>query len=98
IVANPPYIAEGDPHLVQGDLRFEPASALVAAEQGLRDLRRIVAGAPAHLAPGGWLLLEHGHAQGEAVRALLAAEGFAGVATRRDLGGQERITGGQWPC
>lgn len=98
IVANPPYIAEGDPHLVQGDLRFEPVTALVAAEQGLRDLRRIVDAAPSHLSPGGWLLLEHGHDQGEAVRALLAAQGFDGIATRRDLGGQERITGGQWPC
>lgn len=98
VVANPPYIAEGDPHLVAGDLRFEPTGALVAAEAGLRDLRRIIDGAPAHLAPGGWLLLEHGYEQGEAVRALLRAQGFADVATRRDLGGQERISGGRWPC
>lgn len=98
VVANPPYIAEGDPHLAAGDLRFEPAGALVAAEAGLRDLRRIIDGAPAHLAPGAWLLLEHGYDQGEAVRALLRAQGFADVATRRDLGGQERISGGRWPC
>lgn len=98
IVANPPYIAGDDPHLDQGDLRFEPRSALVAPDAGLADLRRIADGAPAQLAPGGWLLLEHGHEQGGAVRALLVERGFTTVATRRDLGGQERITGGRWPC
>ncbi|HET8731777.1 MAG TPA: peptide chain release factor N(5)-glutamine methyltransferase [Moraxellaceae bacterium] len=98
VVANPPYIAEDDPHLGEGDLRFEPATALVAAEQGLRDLRCIISAAPMHLARGGWLLLEHGHDQGAAVRDLLNARGFMTVATRRDFGGNERISGGQWPC
>lgn len=98
IVANPPYIAADDPHLAQGDLRFEPASALVAGPDGLDDLRRIVAEAPPHLYRDGWLLLEHGHDQGPAVRGLLLEEGFAEVATRRDYGGNDRITGGRWPC
>lgn len=98
IVANPPYIAEDDPHLAQGDLRFEPASALVAGPDGLEDLRAIVAQAPAYLFRDGWLLLEHGFDQGGAVRALLQDKGFADVATRRDLGGNDRITGGRWPC
>lgn len=98
VVANPPYIRADDPHLGQGDLRFEPASALVAAEAGLRDLRLIAEGARAHLYTDGWLLLEHGHDQGEAVRALLRDNGFVAVATRRDYGGNDRITGGRWPC
>lgn len=98
VVANPPYIAADDPHLAQGDLRFEPASALVATGQGLDDLRRIIDGAPAHLFPEGRLLLEHGYDQGEAVRQLLIGRGFADVATRQDLGGNDRITGGRWPC
>jgi len=96
VVANPPYIADDDPHLAQGDLRFEPASALVSAESGLADLRHIVDAAPAHLEAGGWLLLEHGFEQGAAVRELLAARGFSTIETRRDLGGQERISGGRW--
>lgn len=98
IVANPPYIAAGDLHLAQGDLRFEPATALVAGPDGLDDLRRIAAEAPAHIFRDGWLLLEHGHDQGAAVRRLLLDQGFAEVATRRDLGGNDRITGGRWPC
>lgn len=98
LLSNPPYIAPGDPHLEQGDLRFEPRSALVAGEGGLQDLRRIAEAAPAHLSAGGWLLLEHGNEQGPAVRELLHRQGFADIATRRDLGGQERITGGRWPC
>ena len=98
IVANPPYIAEGDPHLVQGDLRFEPASALVAPEQGLGDLRHIIDGARAHLFRDGWLLLEHGHDQGRHVREILQEHGFAEVVSRRDLGGNERCSGGRWPC
>ncbi|MCQ4164582.1 peptide chain release factor N(5)-glutamine methyltransferase [Tahibacter harae] len=95
IVSNPPYIAVQDPHLSQGDLRFEPVGALASGADGLDDLRRIVAGACLHLRPGGWLLLEHGYDQGEAVRALLTAAGFADVATWRDLGGQERVSGGR---
>lgn len=96
IVGNPPYIAAADRHLSEGDVRFEPASALVAGEDGLDDIRRIVAEAPEHLEAGGWLLLEHGYDQAEAVRALFAARGFAAVESRRDLGGHQRITLGQW--
>lgn len=96
IVGNPPYIAAADRHLSEGDVRFEPASALVAGEDGLDDIRRIVAEAPEHLEAGGWLLLEHGYDQAEAVRALFAARGFAALESRRDLGGHQRITLGQW--
>lgn len=96
IVSNPPYIDEADPHLQQGDVRFEPRSALVAGEQGLADLREIVQSAPRFLRPRGWLLLEHGWQQAEAVRRLLTAAGFAGVFSRHDYGDQERISGGQW--
>lgn len=95
IVANPPYIAEGDPHLPA--LAHEPRLALVSGADGLDCLRRLVAQAPARLDPGGWLLLEHGHDQGAAVRALLAQAGFAEVATRRDYGGNERVSGGRRP-
>ncbi len=95
IVSNPPYIAEGDPHLP--DLAHEPRSALAAGTDGLDDLRQIVARAPAHLVPGGWLLLEHGWDQAAAVRALLSAAGFADVASRQDLAGIERCSGGRWP-
>ena len=97
IVSNPPYVAQGDPHLEQGDLRFEPDSALVAGTDGLSDIRHIVVAASKGLVPGGWLLLEHGLDQGAAVRALLQDAGFVGVATRADLGGRERISGGQRP-
>lgn len=97
IVGNPPYIAADDPHLVQGDVRFEPASALVAGRDGLDDIREIIAQAPAHLEAGGWLLLEHGFDQAAAVRALFAVRGFTAVDSRRDLGGHERITLGRWP-
>ena len=93
IVSNPPYIAIGDPHLPA--LAHEPAAALVAGADGLDDLRRIVASAPARLRDGGWLLLEHGHDQAGAVRALLAARGFTHVASRRDLAGIERCSGGR---
>lgn len=94
-VANPPYIAEGDPHLPA--LRHEPTSALVGGSDGLRDLAAIVAGAAAPLVPGAWLLLEHGHDQAEAVRALLRQAGFTAVETRRDLAGHPRATGGRRP-
>lgn len=94
LLGNPPYIDGDDPHLSRGDLRFEPRAALVAADRGLADLRHLVAGAPPHLLTGGWLLLEHGFEQGPQVRALLDEAGFQHVSTRRDLAGQERITGG----
>ena len=96
IVSNPPYIAAGDHHLQQGDLRFEPPQALAAGPDGLDDLRIIIGGAPAHLNPGGWLLLEHGYDQEAPVQALLRNAGFADVFTRRDLAGQPRVSGGQW--
>lgn len=95
IVSNPPYIAEGDAHL--DALRYEPRRALTSGADGLVDLRRLIAEAPAYLLPGGWLLLEHGHDQGAAVRALFAAQGYAEIATRRDFGGNERVTGARWP-
>lgn len=97
IVSNPPYIAAGDHHLQQGDLRFEPPEALAAGADGLDDLRLIIAGACQRLKPGGWLLLEHGYDQEVPVQALLRAAGFASVFTRRDLAGQPRVSGGQWP-
>ncbi|MFC4160366.1 peptide chain release factor N(5)-glutamine methyltransferase [Chitinimonas lacunae] len=95
IVSNPPYIAAGDPHLEQGDLRFEPAGALSDGGDGLEHLRSIIAKAPAHLEPGGWLLCEHGYDQAEACRALLAAAGFGAVRSWCDLAGIERVSGGQ---
>jgi len=94
IVSNPPYVAAGDPHLSEGDLRFEPAAALTDGGDGLGALRAIVAGARDRLAPGGALWLEHGWNQSRAVRACLAAAGFSSVASRRDLAGIERISGG----
>ena len=97
IVSNPPYIDAADPHLQQGDLRFEPRSALVAAEQGLADLQTIARGAVERLRPGGALLLEHGFEQGPAVRALLIRLGFLDVASHRDLAGHERVTEGHRP-
>ncbi|MFM5146922.1 peptide chain release factor N(5)-glutamine methyltransferase [Aeromonas rivipollensis] len=95
IVSNPPYIDGADPHLEEGDVRFEPRSALVADEQGLADIRLIVACAPAHLCPGGWLLLEHGWEQGAAVRQLLLQQGYCQVETVRDYGDNERVTLGR---
>ncbi|WP_101925209.1 MULTISPECIES: peptide chain release factor N(5)-glutamine methyltransferase [Luteimonas] len=95
IASNPPYIADDDAHLQQGDLRFEPPSALASGADGLDAIRVLVAGAPAHLTPGGWLLLEHGFAQGEAIRALLRAHGFDAVDTARDLAQHERVTLGR---
>jgi release factor glutamine methyltransferase len=98
IVSNPPYIAASDPHLVDGDVRFEPSSALVAGVDGLDDLRVIAAQAPSHLTPGGWLLLEHGYDQADAVQVLLRENGFVEVGSRIDLGGHQRITVGRLPC
>lgn len=97
IVSNPPYIASGDVHLSQGDLRFEPASALTDGADGLRDLRTIIAGAGAHLNRGGWLLLEHGYDQAQAVRALLSSASYLDVQSWRDLGDIERVSGGHLP-
>ncbi|MGQ8819093.1 peptide chain release factor N(5)-glutamine methyltransferase [Serratia sp. NA_13] len=97
IASNPPYIDATDPHLAQGDVRFEPSSALVAQQHGLADLSAIVQQAPKYLLPQGWLLLEHGWQQGESVRALLQAAGFISIATRRDYGDNDRVTFGQWP-
>lgn len=95
IASNPPYIASGDRHLSEGDLRFEPTGALTDHADGLSALRIIIDGASAHLEPGGWLLLEHGYDQAEAVRALLAARGFSEVQSWRDLAGIERVSGGR---
>lgn len=95
IASNPPYVAEGDPHLAEGDLPWEPQTALVAGPDGLDAIRRLVAGAVAHLRPGGWLLLEHGADQGVAVRALLTGVGLTEVHTVPDLAGLERVSGGR---
>ncbi|TDT38457.1 [protein release factor]-glutamine N5-methyltransferase [Halospina denitrificans] len=97
IVSNPPYVAEGDEHLEQGDLRFEPHSALVAGADGLDAIRLIAREAPAHINPWGWLLLEHGYEQAEAVVDLLGEAGFRDLFSRRDLTGRFRVTGGRWP-
>ena len=93
LVANPPYVAEGDPHLPE--LRFEPRSALVSGPDGLQAIREIASGAAAHLQPGGWLLVEHGMGQDAAVRALLRAGGLEEVTTWPDLAGIPRVTGGK---
>ena len=97
IVSNPPYIPASDPHLLQGDVRFEPSSALVAGEDGLDDIRQIIGTSSSHLIGAGWLLLEHGYDQAAAVRALLAEGGFANIESRRDFGGHERISLGRLP-
>lgn len=97
IVSNPPYIDPEDPHLSQGDVRFEPSSALTADEQGLADLRFLSSYAKTFLKEGGWLLMEHGYDQAQAVQGLLKENGFVNVTTREDLAGQPRVTGGQWP-
>ncbi|OOF42097.1 protein-(glutamine-N5) methyltransferase, release factor-specific [Rodentibacter rarus] len=96
IVSNPPYIDENDEHLSQGDVRFEPLSALVATEQGYGDLRHIIEQAPAYLNEGGALLLEHGWQQGEKVRSIFAKNHWEKIATLRDYGDNERVTYGFW--
>lgn len=96
VVANPPYIDGDDPHLAQGDLRFEPREALTPGPDGMAAIAELVAGAPGYLAEGAWLLLEHGLEQGAAVRARLEEAGFAAVLTRRDAAGHERVSGGCW--
>jgi len=95
IVSNPPYIEAADPHLGQGDLRFEPASALASGTDGLDDIRHIIRDAREHLRPGGWLLFEHGWNQGDAARALLHEAGYTEVFTARDLEQRDRISGGR---
>lgn len=95
IVANPPYVAEGDAHLQQGDLRFEPRSALASGVDGLNDLQRIIAQAPQHLRAGGWLLLEHGFDQAVACAWLLEAAGFQDNFNGPDLAGIPRVSGGR---
>lgn len=97
IASNPPYIEDADPHLAEGDLRFEPRSALASGVDGLDAIRRIVAEAPVQLRPGGWLLLEHGLDQGAAVRALLQTAGLEAVETVRDLEGRDRVSLGRRP-
>lgn len=96
ITANPPYVADDDAHLQQGDLRFEPNAALAAGADGLRDLRHIIVQAPRHLRTGGWVLLEHGHDQAASCAQLLAQAGFADVFNAPDLAGIPRVSGGRW--
>jgi release factor glutamine methyltransferase len=95
IVSNPPYVAQDDPHLQQGDLRFEPAAALASGKDGLDDIRIIVAAAPAHLQAGGWLLFEHGYDQADASRDLLRNAGFGELINRADIAGLPRVAGGR---
>lgn len=95
IVGNPPYVAEGDPHL--DDLAFEPMVALTSGSDGLAAIRHIVAEAPRHLKPGGWLFLEHGYDQAEAMATLLADTGFLAIERHRDLAGIARVSGGRMP-
>jgi release factor glutamine methyltransferase len=95
VVSNPPYVAAGDAHLGEGDLRFEPRTALVGGPDGLDAIRAIVAGAKRHLVPGGWLLFENGSDQAERCRSLLAMYGYTGIASWPDLAGIPRVTGGR---
>lgn len=97
IVSNPPYIDETDPHLAEGDVRFEPRTALVAADQGLADLAHIIREGRQYMLPNAYMLLEHGWKQGEAVRALFNEAGYLDVETCRDYGDNERLTLGRWP-
>ncbi len=97
IVANPPYVADADPHLAEGDLRFEPRAALAAGADGLDCIRAIIAAAPEHLDAGGLLALEHGFEQAEACRALFKSARFVEIASRRDIAGHERVTMGRRP-
>jgi release factor glutamine methyltransferase len=95
IISNPPYIAADDRHLMQGDVRFEPISALVSGADGLQDLRKMARQSWAYLLPGGWLLLEHGFEQAQFVRKLLVEAGYVEVASKCDLSGKERVTIGR---
>ncbi|WP_282178183.1 peptide chain release factor N(5)-glutamine methyltransferase [Vibrio nereis] len=96
IVSNPPYIEKNDPHLTQGDVRFEPLSALVAEENGLADIKHIAKNALAYLMAGGWLMFEHGYDQGDAVREILSSLGYDQVETFKDYGDNDRVTIGRW--
>ncbi len=96
IVSNPPYIEQGDLHLTQTSLPYEPSIALTSGKDGLDDIRRIVSEAPSHLNPGGALMLEHGYDQGPRVREIMEKSGFKRIRTVRDLGGNERVTSGEW--
>lgn len=98
VVSNPPYIDASDPHLSQGDVRFEPRTALVAGGHGFADIERVIAGAVQRTRPGGWLLFEHGYNQGEGARARLQECGFEALFTARDLAGHERVSGGCRPA
>lgn len=97
IVSNPPYIEQNDAHLLQGDLRFEPMTALASGSDGLDDIRKIVADSLLHLKPQGWLMLEHGYNQAAAVADLLAQQGFVDIATIQDFGSNDRVTIGKNP-
>ena len=96
IVSNPPYVPANDPHLEEGDVRYEPVSALISGEDGLDAIREIIKESLTHLKPGGWLLLEHGYDQGESVRELMSSAGYSEVTTIDDLSGTERVTTGQF--
>lgn len=97
VVSNPPYIATDDPHLREGDVRFEPQSALVSGDDGLDDMREIAEQACSHLTPGGRLLLEHGYDQSVQVQALLTSRGYTAVQAHTDLAGHQRAVTAQWP-
>jgi len=97
IVSNPPYIDPIDPHLQEGDVRFEPLSALIADDEGMADLKLIIQQAPSYLNSSGYLLLEHGYQQATLVRELLSQRGFVDVASREDIAGHERISFARWP-
>jgi release factor glutamine methyltransferase len=98
IASNPPYVAADDAHLLEGDLRFEPNTALTDGGDGLSSIREIVSNAPDHLEAGGWLLIEHGYDQAADVRSILELNGFSKVSLRHDLAGRPRVTGGCWQC
>ena len=98
IASNPPYVAADDAHLQQGDLRFEPNTALTDGGDGLSSIREIASKAPNHLEAGGWLLIEHGYDQASDVRSILKLNGFSKVSLRHDLAGRPRVTGGCWQC
>ena len=96
IASNPPYVAADDDHLKDGDLRFEPSTALTDGGDGLSSIREIASNAPNHLEAGGWLLIEHGYDQAADVRSILELNGFSKVSLRHDLAGRPRVTGGCW--
>ena len=98
IASNPPYVAANDAHLLDGDLRFEPNTALTDQGDGLWSIREIASNAPDHLEAGGWLLIEHGYDQAADVRSIFELNGFSKVSLRHDLAGRPRVTGGCWQC